>query len=221
MTPNGGFVVWQDNATDGSGWGVSARRLDGTLSGTLGTFRVNVQGTNDQENARVALLKNGGAVFVWQGGRKSYQHIYARFLTSSNTFLTTNDVLVSTFTNNFQINPAVAVLNNSNVVVVWGSFDQAGSNSLQDVYGQIFRRPARKSAANFLINQFTNLQPAHAGGRGLENGGFVVAWVSEQQRTVAPAFGNKFNFHHGERGNKAERGHLRAALRQQRRRPRQ
>ena len=79
-TPAGGFVVWQDNITDGSGWGVSARRLDSTLSGTLSTFRVNVQGTNDQENPRVAMLKNGGAVFVWQGGLKGYQHIYARFL---------------------------------------------------------------------------------------------------------------------------------------------
>ena len=69
VSTNGGFVVWQDNATDGSGWGVSATRLDGTLSGTLESrSAVNVTGTNDQENARVALLKNGGAVFVWQGG---------------------------------------------------------------------------------------------------------------------------------------------------------
>src|ERR1017187_602325 len=72
LNPSGGFAVWQDNITDGSGWGVSARRLDGTLSGTLSTFRVNVQGTNDQENPRVALLKNGGAAFVWQGGKPSY-----------------------------------------------------------------------------------------------------------------------------------------------------
>ena len=68
------------------------------------------------------MLKNGGAVFVWQGGLKGYQHIYARFLTPTNTFLTTNDILVNTFTNNFQINPAVAVLNNSNVVVRMGQF---------------------------------------------------------------------------------------------------
>src|SRR5690348_16909817 len=32
---SGGFLVWQDNITDGSGWGISARRLDNTLSGTL------------------------------------------------------------------------------------------------------------------------------------------------------------------------------------------
>ncbi|MGA2870786.1 MAG: hypothetical protein ABSF34_16690, partial [Verrucomicrobiota bacterium] len=68
ISPNGGFVVWQDNITDGSGWGISAQRVNDTLSGTLDTFRVNVQGTNDQENPRVALLKNGGAAFVWQGG---------------------------------------------------------------------------------------------------------------------------------------------------------
>ena len=135
---NYGFEVWQDNATDGSGWGVSARRLDGTLSGALNPFRVNVKGTNDQENARVALLKNGGAVFVWQGGREGFQHIFARFMSPNSTWLTTTDAVVSTPANNFQINPAVAVLNNSNVVVVWASYNQAGSNSMQDVYGQIF-----------------------------------------------------------------------------------
>ena len=98
----------------------------------MSTFRVNqiVAGTNDQQNPRVALLKNGGAVFAWQGGQLGFQHIYARFLNSGGTFLTTTDVVVSAPTNNFQINPAVAVLNNSNVVVVWGSFDQVGPDQL-------------------------------------------------------------------------------------------
>src|ERR1041385_4559972 len=81
LNSSGGFVVWQDNATDGSGWGISAQRLDGTLSGTLSTFRVNVVGGDDQENAKVTILKNGGATFVWQGGKEGLnQRIYARFL---------------------------------------------------------------------------------------------------------------------------------------------
>ena len=163
---NGGFVVWQDNATDGSGSGVSAQRLDSTLSGTLSSFPVNVTGTNDQEHARVALLKNGGAVFVWQGGLTGFQHIYARFLSPTNTWLTTTDVVVSVPTNNFQINPAVAVLNNSNVVVVWSSYNEAGANSMQDVYGQVFSPSGQKIGGEFLVNQFTELQPAHAGHRG-------------------------------------------------------
>jgi hypothetical protein len=187
VTPSGGFVVWQDNITDGNGWGVSAQRLDSTLSGTLSTFRVNAQGTNDQENPRVALLKNGGAAFVWQGGKPSRQHIYARFLTPTNTFLTTTDLVVSTFTNNFQINPALTVLNNSNVVIVWASFNQAGSNSLQDVYGQIFTPAGQKVGANFLINQFISYNQRTPAIAALKNGGFVVAWVSEQERVVGSA----------------------------------
>src|SRR5208283_3882148 len=118
-----------------SGWGISAEQVNSTLSGSLSSFRVNVQGTNDQENPRVAMLSNGGAAFVWQGGKSGFQHIYGRFLNASNTFLTSTDLVISTFTNGFQGDPALAALNNSNVVVVWSSFDQAASNSLLDVYG--------------------------------------------------------------------------------------
>jgi hypothetical protein len=233
VTPNGGFVVWQDNITDGGGWGVSAMRLDSTLSGTLSTFRVNVQGANDQDNPRVALLKNGGAVFVWQGGPKALQQVYARFLTPTNTWLTTNDVLVNsplttnmsysysyitnktttivtnwnvmhtkaTYTTNsttkivttvatnvtlsgsFRINPAVATLANSNVVVVWASYNQAGSSSLLDVYGQMLTPSGQKVNGEFLINQFTNYNQRSPAVAALKNGGFVVVWVSEQERT--------------------------------------
>jgi hypothetical protein len=189
VTPAGGFVVWQDNITDGDGLGISARRLDSTLSGTLSTFRVNQQGTNDQQNPRVALLKNGGAVFVWQGGRQGFQHIYARFLNSGNTFLTTTDVVVSVPANNFQINPAVAVLNDNNVIVVWGSFDEVNSNSMQDVYGQIFSQTGDKIGGEFLINQFTTYNQRTPTIAALADGGFVVTWVSEQERTVAPVYG--------------------------------
>ncbi len=196
ISPTGGFLVWQDNATDGDGWGISARRLDSTLSGTLGTFRVNVQGTNDQERARVALLKNGGAVFTWQGGMEGYQHIFARFLTPTNTFLTTTDVLVSTFgsTGSFQVNPAVAVLSNSNVVFVWSSFNQAGPNSLLDVYAKILSPTGGTVSGEFLVNQFTNYNQRTPAVAALAGGGFVVTWVSEQQRLVAPVLGSNTTY---------------------------
>ena len=189
ISTTGGFVVWQDNATDGDGWGVSARRLDATFSGTLGTFRVNQIGAGDQENARVAMLKNGGAVFVWQGGKEGYQHIYTRFFTATNTFTTTNDILVNTFTNNFQVNPAVAVLTNGNVVVLWGSYNEAATNSLQDIYGQILSPVGAKVGTEFLVNQFTNYNQRTPTVAALPNGGFVAGWVSEQQRVVVGSLG--------------------------------
>ena len=189
VSTSGGFLVWQDNVTDGDAWGISARQVNSTLSGTLGTFRVNAMGAGSQENPRVALLKNGGAVIVWQGGKPSYQRIYARFLTSSNTFLATNEVQVNTFSNNFQINPAVAVLTNGNVVVVWGSFDQAGANSLQDVYGQILSPTGQKVGGEFLVNQQTGFNQRSPAIAAQPSGGFIVAWISEQQRVAPPVLG--------------------------------
>jgi len=188
VSPTGGFVVWQDNVTDGDSSGISARQVNSTLSGTLGTFRVNAIGAGSQENPRVALLKNGGAVVVWQGGKPSYQRIYARFLTSSNTFLAASEVQVNTFNSNFQINPAVCVLTNGNVVVLWGSFDQAGPNSFQDVYGQILSPTGQKIGSEFLVNQQTTFNQRSPAVAALPNGNFVATWISEQQRVPAQVF---------------------------------
>lgn len=185
VSGGGGFVVWQDNATDGDGLGISAQRLDSSLSPFYGSFRVNADGAGDQQNPQVALLQNGGSVFVWQGGSAGNQHIYTRFLAPTGTFLTTNDVLVNSFTNSQQLNPGVAVLSNSNVVFVWSSYNQAASNSMQDVYGQIFSQAGVKLGGEFLINQFTAYNQRTPAVAPLANGGFAVTWVSEQQRVIA------------------------------------
>ena len=178
----GGYIVWQDNFTDGDGLGISARRLDSNLSGVLSTFRVNQNGAGDQENARVAILSNGGAAFVWQGGRHGTQNIFARFLSSSNVWIT-GDIQVNTFTNSGRLNPALAPLANGNVIVVWASVNQASASSMQDVYGQLLSSTGQKIGSEFLINQFTAFHQRSPTVAGLANGGFVVAWVSEQQRS--------------------------------------
>ncbi|HVU08822.1 MAG TPA: hypothetical protein VHG89_09795, partial [Verrucomicrobiae bacterium] len=192
LNTNGGFVVWQDNITDGSGIGVSARQVDSTLSGKLGIFRVNQTTTNNQENARVALLKNGGAAFAWQGGPVGQQHIYAAFVGSNNTFVSNTDILVSTNKNKFQITPDVAVLNNSNVVFVWASLNQAKSNSLEDVYARILSPVGKSVKGEFLVNQFTNYNQRSPVVTALSNGGFAVAWVSEQERSVVGGVGSGY-----------------------------
>jgi hypothetical protein len=182
LTTNGGYVVWEDNFTDGDGLGISALRLDSSFSGSLSPFRVNQIGAGDQERPQVALLSNGGAAFVWQGGRQGFQHIYARFLSGSNTWAT-DDVLVNSATNRYQLNPVIATLTSGNVVVVWGSFNQQSSNSLQDVYGQILSPAGQKIGGEFLINQFTPFNQRTPTVAALPGGGFVVAWVSEQERS--------------------------------------
>jgi hypothetical protein len=184
LNKNGGYIVWQDNITDPVGLGISARQLDDTLSGVGATFAVNATATNDQENARVTLLNNGGAAFVWQGGPANLQHIYARFLSAGNQWLSTTNVRVSAFAGNSQESPAIATLTNGNVIVVWDSFDQAGPSSFDDVYGQMFSAGGTPIGTNFLINIFTTYNQRNPAVSALNNGGFVVAWVSEQQRLI-------------------------------------
>src|SRR5256885_862122 len=61
LNANGGYLVWQDNATDGSGLGISARRVNSTLSGSFAPFRVNKVSAGDQDSPKVAMLKDGNA----------------------------------------------------------------------------------------------------------------------------------------------------------------
>jgi hypothetical protein len=181
LNGSGGYLVWQDNITDGNGLGVSALQLDSGFSGVLSPFRVNSVGAGDQENPQVALLNNGGAVFAWQGGVQGFQHIYARFLSASRTWLA-NDVLVNTFTGNMQITPAIATLTNGNVIVTWASYGQVSSTSMLDVYAQILTPTGAKSGGEFLVNQFTSFNQRTPAVAALSNGRFVVVWVSEQER---------------------------------------
>ena len=149
ITTNGGFLVWEDNVTDGDGTGISAVRLDSNFSQVYSPFRVNQLGAGSQDHPQVAMLTNGGAAFVWQGGQPGFQHIYARFLSPTNTWLTpTNDIHVNTFTNHAQIDPALATLANGNVVMVWSSFNQSASNSLQVSMAKSSRQAGRKWAAS-------------------------------------------------------------------------
>src|SRR5688572_27065445 len=61
ISPQGGYVVWQDNAVDGDNLGIAARRLNSSLSPSYGMFRVNKTGAGWQENPSVTLMRNGAA----------------------------------------------------------------------------------------------------------------------------------------------------------------
>ena len=183
LTSSGGYLVWEDNVTDGYGLGLSALRLDGNFSASLAPFRVNATATNDQEQAQVALLNGGGAVFTWLGGKLGYQHIYARFLSSSNTWLSTADLMVNAASSFYQGAPQVATLANGNVVIAYQSYAQQAADSMQDVYAQILSPTGQKVGGEFLVNQFTSFNQRSPGIVALSGGGFVVVWVSEQQRS--------------------------------------
>jgi len=180
ISHTGGYLVWQDNAADRYGLGVRAQALDASGAKSGPAFRVNVQIQGDQQKPQVSLLNDGGAVFVWQGGRAGFQKIFARFLSSSGLFVT-GDVRANTYTNGFQVDPAVATLADGSVVVVWASSGQDGS--LQGIYAQRFTALGAKLGGEFQVNQYTPNNQRTPAIAALTNGNYVVAWVSELQRS--------------------------------------
>lgn len=181
ITTNGGYVVWEDYWIDGQGLGVGAMRLQNDLTGSSTSFRVNSSAVGDQESAQVSVLNNGGAAFSWIGGQRNRQHIYARFLSSSNSWLT-GDVMVNSSTNRAQNGPVMATLLNGNVVIVYASRNQAASSSLADVYLQMFAPNGNKLGSEILVNQFTDNNQRSPAIAPLADGKFAIAWVSEQER---------------------------------------
>jgi hypothetical protein len=193
ITQTNGFLVWQDNITDGSGLGISAQALDGTYSPTFGVLHINQITAGDQERPGVAILGGGGKVVVWQGGQESFQHIYACFLTTSNTFVNTNDIMVNTDTNHYQANAAVAPLANGNAAVVWASYGQDYSDGFQGVYAQIFTPAGQKLLTNdMLVNQFVPFNQRTPAVAAFPNGNFIVVWVSEKETSTASTSGGAY-----------------------------
>lgn len=179
LSTTGGYVVWQDNAIDGDGWGIGARALDSNLSPVPAhTFRVNDQGAGDQQYPVVQMLPNGGAIFVWQGGAMGNQDIFARILGADGTF-STGDLLVNTYTQGEQSHPSVALLADGGLVIVWTSVGEDGD--MKGVFGQRLAVDGTKVGPEFQVNvtsAYNQRSPAVAA---LAGGDFAVAWISENQ----------------------------------------
>ena len=171
LNSSGGLLVWQDNMTDGDGLGISAQRLNSSLARSGAPFRVNTQKTGDQEKPKISLLNDGGAVFVWQGGKYGFQSIYARFLAGGGSFAG-GEIHANTYKGRFQINPAVATLADGSVVIVWSSFEQDGS--LQGIFAQRFSATGAKLGGEFQVNQWTANNQRTPDVAALANGNFIV-----------------------------------------------
>jgi hypothetical protein len=180
--PAGGYVVWQDNGIDGPGnsFGIAARKLGPDLVPPAKSFRVNSILKGPQENPQVTLLNDGGAAFVWQGGRLGGQDIFFRRVTAAGTFTPkSNDVRVSTFERGDQTTPVITCLSNGNLAIAWCSLHQ--DKSLGGIYARILTRKGQFVTNPFRVNEFRSNNQRNPAITTLSNGNFVVAWVSENQ----------------------------------------
>ena len=179
VNSSGGYVVWQDTFTDGNGLGISARRLDGSLSPSfLAHFRVNQQTVGNQRHPQVALLPGGAAAFVWQATLR-HDQVWFRSLNADGTFANPSEVRVSTYTNSPQTKPVIATLGTGNYAVAWESMHEDGS--YKGVYMRIVGPTGVMVTAPVQVNQFAQNNQRDPAIAALAGGGFIIVWASENE----------------------------------------
>ncbi|MBI1842873.1 MAG: fibronectin type III domain-containing protein [Verrucomicrobia bacterium] len=179
-----GFLVWEDNHVDGHGISVVSRQLSSGFSADVSpAFRVNTSLDGNQERPRVALLGGGNVIFAWQGGKLSKQKVYARFLNPKGAFYG-SEVQISQDGIESR-DSSVAALANGAAVVVWSAL--GGDGDLSGVFLRTVGGSGTPMGEIAQVNQFTSHNQRNPEVAVLQDGRFVVAWISEQQRSVATA----------------------------------
>ena len=178
---DGGFVVtWMSNGNDGSGWGVYGQRYaaDGAASGN--EFLINSFTSNNQYDPSVTALADGGFVVTWRGGDQdgSGYGVFGQRYAADGT-ATGAEFQVNTYTSDNQQEPSVTGLADGGFVVTWMSDNQDGSS--WGVYGQRYAADGAASGDEFLINTYTSNQQQEPSVTALNDGGFVVTWMSHNQ----------------------------------------
>ena len=172
-----GYVVWQSETTGSGGEHILFQSLDKNKRGTRIPVRVSQADDGRLEkNPKVAILRDGGAVVVWEAGVRADRDIYLRIIAPNGTYLTA-DVRVNSHLSGIQSNPALEVVANGDIVVVWASHEQDGSGT--GIYGQYFTALGTRIGAEFRVNDQTKRNQSSPGVASLADEGFVVAWISE------------------------------------------
>lgn len=172
---NGSFVVTWESSHDS--YGVYGQLYDG-LGNTIGSeFRVNSYTADVQGNPSVTALADGGFVVTWESNNQdgSGYGIYGqRYGSLGNTV--GSEFRVSSYSPGFQDSPNVTALVDGGFVVTWQSNLQDGSGS--GVYGQRYDAQGNRSGSEFQVNSHTDRTQSAPSVTALEDGGFVVTWVS-------------------------------------------
>uniref|UniRef100_UPI003726B343 Ig-like domain-containing protein n=1 Tax=Yoonia sp. R2-816 TaxID=3342638 RepID=UPI003726B343 len=184
---NGHLVItWHSDdgqQGDTSGSAIKARILDATGDEIVSEFQVNEFTNGSQWFPSVTALANGGFAVTWESddrlqGDTSGTAIKARIF-DENGVETVSEFLVNEFTNGTQSDPSVTALANGDFVVTWQSYDgQQGDTSNSAIKARIFDADGVGIVSEFLVNEFTNNTQSDPSVTALDNGQFVVTWMS-------------------------------------------
>ena len=175
---NGGFVVtWRSDEQDTSGSGIYAQRYNADGSKAGAEFLVNSATDNNQMEPSALGLAGGGFVITWSslGQDGSDWGVYAQRYTADG-LPAGSELLINTYTNSNQMQPALATLADGGFVATWIS-NQDGWG--YGVYAKLFSSNGQVTKNEFRVNTQINGNQIAPAVTALAQGGFAVTWVSD------------------------------------------
>lgn len=177
----GGWVVtWQTQDAHEDGFDIHQQIYDKSGHTVGDETLVNTVAKSDQFDADVAGLKTGGWVVTWSsyGHKNDTSGIYQQLFKADGTALG-DEHRVNTHKPGNQYHSDVTVLNDGSYVVTWESQDQDGDD--YGIYQQHFDAGGDKIGHEQRVNSHTALDQKAPDTAALSNGGWVVAWESDDQ----------------------------------------
>lgn len=180
LASGGWVVIWNSYGQDGSYIGVyqQAYNADGSTLG--GEVQINTYTDDYQWQPQVAALADGGWVVTWQSNLQDgsgfgvYQQAYRADGTANG-----NETRVSTATFGQQMEQQVTALADGGWVVAWSSEYQDGNG--YGVYQQAYKADGTVLGDETQVNLYTQDNQGSPQITALANGGWVVAWYSDEQ----------------------------------------
>jgi len=172
----GNFIVaWNSDSQDGDQTGVFGQRYDSSGNRLGGEFQVNSFTLTEQSNPAVASDAGGNFVVVWQSRYQdgdSWGVFGQRYDNQGGTLGA--EFQVNTFTDLFQLSPAVAADAAGTFVVAWTGIGIFGAYS--DIFGQRYDSQGGALGAEFRINDELFADKGNASVAFDPDSNFVVVW---------------------------------------------
>ncbi len=178
---DGGFaVLWGslEGPGDDLGPSIQGRAFAGDGEALGDQFQVNRRRFDFEDAAAAAALPGGGFVAVWDSiNPTTFTSSIEAHLFAADGGRVGSQFQVNAFTTSFLSSPAVAILADGRLVVVWRSTGSDSADS--DVHGRILNAIGQGLGPNFQLNAFTSGLQDKPAVAALPDGGFIAAWQSQ------------------------------------------
>jgi VCBS repeat-containing protein len=178
---DGSTIVAWSSAQMYGGSDVHAQRYNADGATVGGRFTVNANPSWDQGRPAIAALADGGFVISWEGRMENLgpMEIFQQRYDSAGVLLGTEN-RVNTFVTGEQQYAATAALQDGGWVTSWTSYNQV-SGGVAEIYQQRYGADGAQVGGETRVNTNTSDLQAYSRITGLKDGGWVVAWESQNQ----------------------------------------